>query len=355
MLACALIGSALPFSPARGQQAPPVDVFASGEAGYHTCRIPSLILTQKGTLLAFAEGRAAAHDSGHIELVVKRSEDGGKSWSPLKTLAADKSNTVGNPCAVVDRDTGTILLLHNRNIGSDTERMILNGTSAGGRTVWIMSSADDGLTWTEPREITGEVKEKEWTWYATGPGVGIQLASGRLLIPCNNALAGSKTYQAHSIYSDDHGKTWKIGGISGVLGNESQAVELSDGSVMTNMRSYRGKHCRAVSISKDGGLTWSEVRDELALVEPMCQASITRFSRDGKVGLIFCNPADPKSRRNLTLRVSEDDGKTWARSVVLYPGPAAYNCLTVFPDGTVGCLFERENYDHISFVRVPIP
>jgi sialidase-1 len=335
--------------------AQPADVFIAGREGYHTYRIPSLILTPKGTLLAFAEGRGASHDSGHIELVMKRSDDGGKTWGSLKTIVADPPNTVGDPCPVIDQSNGTIFLLHTRNLGVDTERTILNGTSKGPRTVWVMSSADDGTTWTEPREITADVKDKNWTWYATGPGVGIQLSTGRLLIPCNDALAGSKTYQAHSIYSDDHGKTWKLGGVSGLLGNESQAVELSDGSMMTNMRSYRKKACRAVSISKDGGITWSEVYDDSALIEPICQASITRFTRGGKVGLLFCNPADPKARRNLTLRVSEDDGKTWPRSTVIEPGAAAYNCLAVFPDLTVGCLFERGNYERISFMRVGIP
>lgn len=356
-LLCLLIAiSTLAPMPARAaDQKPSVDVFSNGEGGYPTIRIPSLILTPKGTLLAFAEGRAAAHDSGHIELVMKRSADGGRTWGTLTRLAADPPNTIGDPCPVIDRDTGTIFLLHTRNLGEDSERKVLNGTSKGPRTVWVMSSGDDGITWTEPREITKEVKGLNWTWYATGPGVGIQLAGGRLLIPCNDALAGSKTYQAHSIYSDDHGKTWKLGGISGVLGNESQAVELSDGSVMTNMRSYRKKGCRAVSISKDGGLTWGDLRDDAALVEPICQASLTRFVRNGKVGLLFCNPADPKNRRNLTMRVSEDDGKTWPRSIVIEPGAAAYSCMAVFPDGTVGCLFERGNYEHLTFVRVAIP
>jgi sialidase-1 len=334
---------------------PRIDVFVSGQEGYHTFRIPSLILTPRGSLLAFAEGRAAARDSGHIDLVMKRSADGGKSWGPLSVILSDPPNTVGNPCAVLDRQTGTIFLLHNRNLGSDTESAILNGTSHAGRTIWITSTSDDGTTWTSPRDITADVKEKNWTWYATGPGVGIQLGSGRLLIPSNHALAGSKTYQSHSIFSDDHGKTWHLGGISGVLGNESQAVELSDNSVMANMRSYRGTHCRGISISKDRGQTWTEMRDEPALVDPLCQGSITRFQRGGKTQLLFCNPADPKSRRNLTLRTSDDDGKTWPRSTVIEPGAAAYNCLAAFDDGTVGCLFERENYKQISFTRIAIP
>jgi sialidase-1 len=346
---------ALLIANAFSQAAPITDVFTAGQDGYHTYRIPSLLLTSHGVLLAFAEARAAAHDSGHIELVMKRSFDEGKTWGALSVVARDIPNAVGDPCPVLDPSTGTVFLLHTRNLGTDTERAVLGGTSKGTRTVWVMSTADDGLTWTIPREITTSVKAKNWTWYATGPGVGIQLRGGRLLIPCNHALAETKTYESHTIYSDDHGKNWQLGGISGVLGNESQAVELSDGSVMTNMRSYRGKHCRGVSISKDGGQTWTEIQDDPTLVDSLCQASLTRFERDGRSHLLFANPADAKSRRNLTLRVSDDDGKTWPRSVVIEPGAAAYNCLAVFPDDTVGCLFERGNYAHISFARLPIP
>jgi sialidase-1 len=335
--------------------APITDVYVKGESGYNTFRIPSLLLTPKGTLLAFAEARKdSARDGGHTEIALKRSTDGGKTWGPLAIIVADPPNAVCNPCAVVERQSGTIFLLHTRNLGSDSEKAILAGTSKGTCTVWVTSSTDDGVTWSKPHEITPDVKDKSWTWYATGPGVGIQLASGRLLIPCNDALAGSKTYQSHTIYSDDRGATWKLGGVAGVLGNESQAVELSDGSVMTNMRSYRGKHSRAVSISKDGGQTWSAVHDDPALVEPVCQASITRIVRGGKVSLLFTNPADPKSRRNLTLRISDDDGKTWPRSLVLYSGSAAYSCLTPLDDGTVACLFEADNYARIVLMRVRI-
>ena len=352
---CAIFLAALSAAGQTQPTAPLTDVYVKGESNYNTFRIPSLLLTPKGTLLAFAEARKdSARDGGHTEIALKRSSDGGKTWGPMAIVVADPPNAVCNPCALVERQSGTIFLLHTRNLGSDSEKAILAGTSKGTCTVWVASSADDGVTWTKPRELTADVKDKNWTWYATGPGVGIQLASGRLLIPCNDALAGSKTYQSHTIYTDDCGATWKLGGVAGVLGNESQAVELSDGSVMTNMRSYRGKHCRAVSVSKDGGETWSKARDDPTLVEPVCQASITRMVRDGKVMLLFSNPADPKARRNLTLRISEDDGKTWPRSMVLYPGSAAYSCLAPMEDGTVACLFEIDNYARIVLMRVKI-
>ena len=199
------------------------------------------------------------------------------------------------------------------------------------------------------------MKPAEWTWYATGPGVGIQLKSGRLLIPCDHRVLGSSKYRSHVIFSDDHGKSWKLGGVVGEDVNECQAVELGDGSVMINMRSYRaGQQSRAVSISKDGGESWSAIADDKSLIEPNCQASLVRFAGEEKHKpfLAFCNPASQTRRENLTLRVSEDEGKTWPSSRAIYEGSSAYSCLAVMPDLTFGCLFERDNYDKISFVKV---
>lgn len=338
---------------ANGAMTPLTDVFISGQDGYHTYRIPSLIVTGKGTVLAFCEGRKSSRsDAGDIDLVLKRSTDGGKTWNALQVVAEDGANTVGNPCPVIDRETGTIWLLLTHNLGTDTEAAILAGKSQDTRRVLVTSSADDGLTWTKPLDITATVKPANWTWYATGPGVGIQLKSGRLLIPCDNSLAGDKTSQSHTIYSDDHGKTWKLGGVVGAKMNECQAAELSDGSIVMNMRSYRGKQCRAVSTSRDGGLTWSEIQDEPALIEPICQASlISHKAKSGKHLLIFANPASTK-REKMTLRISQDDGKTWGFAKLIYAGSSAYSSLTILPDGSIGCLFERDNYAKISLTRI---
>src|SRR5688572_21245472 len=151
---------AIPLSPHS-------DVFISGQDGYHTYRIPSLLVTPKGTLLAFAEGRKTGRsDAGHIDLVLKRSTDNGLTWSPLQVIASDAPNTVGNPCHVIDRDTGTIFLALTHNLGQDRERDIIAGTSKGTRKVLMMSSTDDGLTWTKPRDITPTTKKTDWTWYA---------------------------------------------------------------------------------------------------------------------------------------------------------------------------------------------
>src|SRR5688572_9034544 len=251
--------------PALG--AAPVDVFVSGQEGYHTFRIPSLLVTARGTLLAFAEGRKNGRaDSGHIDLVLKRSTDGGQTWSALSIVASEAPNTIGNPCPVVDRESGTIWLLLTRNLGHETEKEIIAGKSKDSRRVLVCSSSDDGVSWSKPLDITASTKLPDWTWYATGPGVGIQLKSGRLLIPCDHRVLGASKYRSHVIYSDDHGKTWKLGGVVGEDVNECQAVELGDGSIMINMRSYRvNQRCRAVSISKDGGQTWSPITDDSTL------------------------------------------------------------------------------------------
>ena len=160
------------------------EVYTSGEKGYNTFRIPSVIATSRGTLLAFAEARReGAGDAGDIDLVLKRSEDGGVSWSPLQVVGDNGPNTFGNPCPVVDRTTGTIWLLTTQNRGTDREKDIIAGTSQAGRSVAVLHSTDDGVTWSAPVDITASVKQADWTWYATGPGVGIQTRTGRLVIP----------------------------------------------------------------------------------------------------------------------------------------------------------------------------
>ena len=328
-------------------------VFTSGQEGYHTFRIPSAIVVPKGTVLAFCEGRKAGRsDAGNIDLVLKRSTDGGKTWGKLQVVWDDAENTCGNPCPVVDAKTGTIWLLLTHNLGSDTEAKIVNGTSQGSRTVWITKSTDDGATWDKPVEITKDVKKPAWTWYATGPGIGIQRKSGRLLVPCDSKSEGGKVRESHVIYSDDAGKTWKLGGVVGPNCNECQAVELADGKVMLNMRSFQGNNRRLVAISSDGGETFSKPVEDKELIEPVCQGSILRLPGE-KGGILFSNPASFK-REKLTVKLSRDEGKTWTESKLLHARPAAYSCLTVLPGGEVGCLYERgekQPYEEIVFAR----
>jgi sialidase-1 len=343
--------------PAR--QAAYIEVYRAGEAGYHTFRIPSVIATHAGTLLAFAEGRrAGAGDAGDIDLVVKRSPDGGRTWSGLQVVGDSGPNTFGNPCAVVDRDTGTVWLLTTQNLGTDQEKDIIAGTSKAGRTVWVLKSTDDGATWSTPEDITRRVKEPDWTWYATGPGVGIQTRAGRLVVPANHAVAGSGVHRSHVIYSDDGGRTWGRGGAVEGGTNESQVVELADGSLMINMRNHPAKpeNFRMVATSGDGGRSWSRAVPDTELIEPPAQASLLRYTPAGGDGgrpLLFSNPASTR-RERMTVRVSYDEGATWPVSRVVHDGPAAYSSLVVLPDGTIGLLFERgatSPYETITFAR----
>ncbi|HYI04213.1 MAG TPA: sialidase family protein, partial [Reyranella sp.] len=218
------------------------EVYSSGEKGYNTFRIPSVIATPRGTLLAFAEARRdGAGDAGDIDLVLKRSDDGGISWSPLEVVGDNGPNTFGNPCPVVDRNNGTIWLLTTQNRGTDREKDIIAGTSQAGRSVAVLRSTDDGATWSAPTDITPSVKRADWTWYATGPGVGIQTRTGRLVIPANHAVAGPGIHSSHVIFSDDAGRSWQIGGSADPGTNESQVVELADGRLLLNMRNHPPK------------------------------------------------------------------------------------------------------------------
>lgn len=338
------------------------DVYISGQEGYHTYRIPSVIVTKAGTVLAFCEGRKrSSSDTGDIDLVLRRSTDGGRTFLPRQIVWDDEANTCGNPCPVVERATGAIHLLLTHNLGIDREPQIIDRTSRGTRTVWLSTSTDDGQSWSKPVEITSATKRPDWTWYATGPGAGIQLASGRLLVPCDHIEAGTKLFYSHVIYSDDRGATWKLGGRCGPHTNECEVVQRADGSLLLNMRNYdRKQRCRAIGFSSDEGLTWSQPQHDPALVEPVCQASIRRYAlagADGKNRILFSNPAQPDRRTTMTVRLSEDDGKTWPVSRVLHAGPAAYSCLAVLADGTILCLYERGQkgaYEKITLARFPL-
>ena len=340
--------------------------FTSGTEGYHTFRIPAVVVTGKGTVLALCEGRkTSASDTGDIDMVAKRSFDGGRTWQPLQRIWDDGPNTCGNPCPVVDRATGVVWLLITHNLGEDGETALGQRKSKGTRTVWVTKSSDDGATWTNAVEITSTTKRPEWGWYATGPGVGIQLHSpphaGRLLIPCNHSVQPDPAhperfeYGDHAIYSDDHGATWRLGGaVPSLKIDEAQVVELSDGSILMNSRSHFGLGCRTACLSRDGGQTWGAVRHERALIEPNCQASFLRYddATGGRPRLLFSNPASTTLRRRLTVRVSDDGGATWPVARLIDSGPCAYSCLTVLPDGTIGCLYEcgrKHAYEGITF------
>ncbi len=225
----------------------------------------------------------------------------------MQVVADQGPHVIGNPCPVVDRTTGTIWMPLTRNRGDEPESQIMKGTTTEPRTVWLTKSTDDGLTWSEPVNISDTTRKPHWRWYATGPGVGIQLKSGRMVIPCDHSDHSdpkAHPYRSHVIYSDDHGATWKLGGVIADKVNECQVV----------------------------------LRYTLA-------------GPQDKNRLLFSNPAST-SRVNMTVRLSYDEGKTWPVARAINPGPSAYSCLTVLPDLTIGCLYERGDrgaYERITF------
>ena len=342
-----------------------LQVYESGRDGFHTYRIPSLLVTSRGTLLAFAEGRkGGSGDAGDIDLLLRRSTDGGRTWESQRTVWDDGANTCGNPCPVVDRETGVISLLMTWNRGDDPEPKIIAQQSHDTRRVFVAQSVDDGVTWSTPRDITLDVKPTNWTWYATGPGAGIQMEQGphrgRMIVPCDHIEAGTRRYFSHVIYSDDRGRNWKLGGITpSDQVNECEVAELAGGRLLLSMRSYDpSQKARQQAVSSDGGATWTDQRLVPELYDPICQASLRRLSwagtGQGSV-LLFSHPAGPR-RERITIRASYDEGRTWPLARLVDARPGAYSCLGILADGSVGLLHEAGNkgpYESIVFTTFP--
>ena len=339
------------------------NVFTTKSEGYPRFRIPAVIATTKGALLAFCEGRTGG-DSGDIDLVCKRSTDGGKTWGDLQVVWNDGKNTCGNPAPVIDRDTGKVWLFMTWNLGSDDEKAIIEGKSKDVRHVYVTSSVDDGKTWAVPEKL-GDVRREKWRWYATGPGNGIQLISGkhqgRMVIPCNHSDHSGEghPYRSHIVYSDDHGTTWKLGGIEGDRTNESAVVELVGERILHTMRSYHGKNCRAMAVSEDGGESWGKVYLDEALDTPVCQASVLRYSwpedqdMGGKSRLLFCSPAG-KTRDHLTVWISYDEGQSWPLRKEIHQGGSGYSSLVVLPNHDIGVFFEKDGSKSLTFTTVTL-
>ncbi len=356
------------------------DVFVGGEGGYHAYRIPALIAmppgkgvkyrkSSPGTLIVLCEARKTSlSDDGDIDLLARRSEDGGKTWQPPQMVieeGGDRRIKFGNPTPVVDRETGTIWLAINRDYLDE------RGGRQGG-TLVLLRSDDDGKNWSKPIDITSQTKDPSWKHYAFGPGIGIQIRQGphkgRLIVPANYRQSFNKRQPSwsHIIYSDDHGKTWQTGGKLGEYTNECQVVEImEDGNsgLLFNARNHWGRAGepkksgkRLVSRSFDGGITWSKEEMDPALSDPPCQASLFRFSWHTKTEssvILFANPAGP-GRSHLTIRASSDEGRTWPKSKLLYEGSSAYSCMTRLADGNVGVIFERDSYGKLTFTSFPI-
>mgnify|MGYP000864412933 CR=1 FL=1 len=315
------------------------DVFIGGQEGYRVYRIPAIIETAAGALLAFCEGRQSISDTGDIDLVMKRSDDHGQTWSALRVIVDNGGDTAGNPAPVVDRVTGDILLPFCTNPARDQYD----------RRVFVARSADDGETWSAPVEITDAVGRPEWIWYATGPGRSIQLASGRFVVPCDHRNSVTGEAHSHVIYCDD-GETWRIGGVLAPDTDESQVAQLDDGSLLINMRDLSATHRRWIARSYDEGETWTESVHDDALPDPSCMGSLLQTP----AGLLFANPASTNNllRRRLTVRLSLDGGDAWAFSKVLHDGGAAYSALASIPDGRLGLLYEAGPLPFLPYARI---
>ena len=339
-------------------------IYKSGSVQTNTYRIPAMLVSKKGTLLAFAEARRnSGGDTANIDTVVRRSEDNGMTWGDEIIVFDEQDNVAGNPCPVVDQSTGRIWSLQTWNSHKVHESQTKAGFGEDSRRVFATYSDDDGRTWAKAKDITASAKLPHWSWYATGPGAGIQLQRGtyrgRLIIPCDHKAlpeGGPQTYHSHILYSDDHGKTWHIGAQTGHGLNECEAVELENGDLMLNSRNHGvDEFYRGVSISTDGGQSFSLFHRDPALLEPRCQASIRRYrwSEGDQPGIIlFSNPAR-KWRDFLMLRMSYDDGKTWPDARIVFPYTTAYSDIAVLADGRIGVLFERDNHTKIDLAILP--
>lgn len=351
-------------------QSPPEfsEVFPAGMQGVTLYRIPGIVVTNQGTLLAYCEARRTSRaDWGEIEVHLRRSSDGGKTWQPAMHIAhrgqriegnphkpqgGEREQTVNNPVAIVDRNSSAIQFLYCVNYAR----------------CFSMQSLDDGLTWSTPKEITATFEpfrgKYDWKVIATGPGHGIQLRSGRMVVPiwlAYGKVGDHKPSAAATIFSDDGGASWQAGNIAvpneGQFGapSETMVTELSDGRVMLVSRSVSSANRKLITTSPDGANRWSFPRFHSELWEPICMASVIAYpQRPGT--LIFSNPhsvaidgkgvevpAGRGKRHNLSIKLSRDDGQTWPINKTLEAGPSAYSDLAVMPDGTIVCLFEGDS------------
>ncbi len=332
-------------------------LFEAGKDGYHTYRIPALATSKNGTLLAFCAARQGrGGDWDPIDIVMRRRSDGGKTWSPMQLIAHGDGVPCDNATIVIDDVTGEVHLLYQIDYAR----------------CYYIRSADDGKSWSKAEDITHVIdkfqKVYPWNVLAPGPGHGIQLTNGRLVVPFWLSNGGKSHHPSCvvSVYSDDHGRTWKAGEIAvpdndvTVIPSETCCVQLADGRVMFNSRNESPNYRRLVTYSADGATGWSQPVFADAFFEPICQAGMCRYdmqSDKSKNGILFCNPdsrqypgpeyppATPRSaksrhRVNLTVRMSYDEGVTWPVAKVIDPGISGYSDITVTTDGRIRCLYE---------------
>ena len=348
--------------------------------GIECYRIPGLATTNKGTLIAVYDNRYnnCKDLQEDVNVGMSRSTDGGQTWEPMKEIMDlgewggldNRLNGIGDPAVLVDETTGTIwvaaLWLH----GHDKDKMAWWASRPGMTPqetgqLMLVKSEDDGITWSEPINITEQTKDPKWYLFFNGPGSGITLKDGKIMFA---AQYKDENQVPHStlIYSADHGKTWHCGTGAKSHTTEAQVVQLSDGSIMLNMRDDRNRqnyelsdayHGRSVAVTNDFGKTWIEHNtSRTALVEPNCMASIISYTDNkGKKFLFFSNPADAKSRVNITIKASDDDGNTWDKykSIKLYAdGNFGYSCMSLIDNKYIGILYE--GVGDLYFQKIPI-
>ncbi|NVM53672.1 MAG: exo-alpha-sialidase [Candidatus Helarchaeota archaeon] len=332
-----------------------IDLFVSGTEGYYSYRIPSLLVLPNDTILAFAEGRKySTFDMGNIDVVLKRSEDGGKTWSSLEVVIDAGCLKAGEPCPVYDNNTGFVWLSYCIEAWQ----------------VFLINSSDGGITWSNSWNITPYVKPDSWPkWFVMGPGHGIQLTKGpdvgRLLLPAYVDIPNSSVQHTLMIYSDNGGLSWHRGNYT-TIGGENEVVETANGSIYMTIRpQFSESHRRLYSWSHDGGLNWGPVNIEYNLLDPKCQASIARLTEEDNSTInriIFSNPSHTSDRRNMTIHLSYNECETWDIAKVLYSGNAGYSDLGVLSNKTICCFFEigdeslegpgyHDYHDYLIFVQ----
>ena len=350
-----------------------INVRKSGDDGVHSYRIPGLATTNNGTLLAIYDVR---YDSSFdlqadIDIGVSRSTDGGRTWEKMRIVMdmgewaglPEAQNGVGDPAILVDSNTGEIFIVALWTAGIGNDRAWLNVgqgmTPYETGQLMMVSSKDDGRTWSAPRNITSMVKQPDWHITLQGPGNGITMEDGTLVFALQHVDAQRVPWSG-IMYSKDHGKTWKTHKTCPVRETtESQVAELEPGTLMLNMRNNL-RTGRMVYTTNDMGETWQVHESSGRLAEPVCMASLIKVKAEdnilGKDILIFSNPATTKSRSDITIKASLDYGKTWLEndSILLDEENGwGYSCLSMIDRETIGILYESST-GHMTFQVVKI-
>ena len=335
----------------------------AGDDGVHTYRIPGLAATPKGTLIAVfdARNRNGADLPGDIDVGMMRSTDNGATWQPMQRImdydAAvpdSRGNGVGDPAVLVDEASGTLIVAALWSKGARAWHGSGPGLTPEETGQFVISrSTDDGLTWSAPESITPQVKDPAWRLCFQGPGNGIRLRDGTLVFPAQFKDARNVPHSCF-VASRDGGKTWRISPAAVPAApptSEAAVAELSGKGLLLSMRNEGRSGQRLWARwewSGDDAMTgnWSEPWS--ALPDPTCMASLVRHSTGA---LLFANAAHPKQRVALTVRRSDDDGKTWSEGCVLEPGGAMYSSLAVLKNGDVGILYESVSDKGLVFAR----